>query len=341
MLFRWIVSSWGVPPPWKPMCMQESPRPHVPGGGLVQVPGAGLVQLPTPRVEQSGFVSQRMSGLPEHAPRQLPNSSRQNSPGTLPPAHLPGQPVGVSQGPPGVPPPEQVPGVPESRPPSGGGPGLALMFECRCQSSGTAVPGSWRRKHPAGAGRAPGLLGLVYWQCRPGPLGKNWCAQSAAQAASVPYWLGSKENAFWTVAGGGAAPLTSMSRSSVKLCGTAVPSIGTFNPLDRIAVPVTVTVNCACRMSEIAARLTLATVKLIGSLLPLALLSRLCRTLMRPYFAFASLMQEMFELCVVRRAVTFSTSKSEMLRSVRTMLTSSLVSANPSLSSPALLSMSV
>src|SRR5262245_29878463 len=338
MLSRWMVSSATVLPPWRPMCMQLLPRPEqVPGAGFVQVPGAGEVHLPSPWTEQSVLKSQRMFVFPEHAPRQLPTPvASQNSPGTLPPAHLPGQSRSPPQGPPGVPPPMQLPDAPESRPPSGGG--LALTFECRCQSSGTAVPGSWRRKQPCGAERAPGLLGLLYWQCRPGWLETKLCAQSAFHAASVPYWLGSKEKLFVAVAGGGAAPFTSMSRSSVKFWGTAVPSIVTLEPSARMAVPDTVTVNWACRMSEIADRLTFATVNCSGSLLPLAELSLLARTLILPNFAVASLMHAMFGLCVVRRAATFSTSKSETLRSVRTTLTSSLVSANPSLSSPGLLS---
>jgi hypothetical protein len=170
----------GVPPPCSPKCMHAFPRPpHVPGAGLVHVPGAGLVHFPRPRVEQSLWSSQRMFALPEHAPRQSwSGCAVQNSPGTLPPAHLPGQSTSLPHGPPGMPPPEQVPGEPESRPPSGGG--FALITECRCQSSGTAVPVSWRRKQPAGDGVAPGLAGLLYWQWRPGALAKNVWPQSAA-----------------------------------------------------------------------------------------------------------------------------------------------------------------
>src|SRR4029453_6396522 len=224
------------------MLMHESPRPeHVPGTGFVQVPGAGEVHLPSPSTEQSVLKSQRMFVFSEHAPRHSPTPVKyQNCPGTAPPGPLPGGPLGGPR-------PSQMPGDPESRPPSGGGPGVTLMFECRCQSSGTAVPVSWRRKHPAGAGRAPGLLGLVYWQCRPGALATKLCAQSAFHAAAVPSCAGSKLKAFVAVAAGGAAPFTSRSRSSVSACGTAVPSIGTFDPSERIAVPDTVTTNLACR----------------------------------------------------------------------------------------------
>src|SRR5262245_14156354 len=117
-----MVSSAGVAPPWIPKCMQELPRPEqVPGAGLVQVPGAGAVHLPSPSVEQSVLVSQRMFVFPEQAPRQKPTPvAVQNSPGTLPPAHLPGQSSSPPHGPPGTPPPTQLPGAPESRPPSGG-----------------------------------------------------------------------------------------------------------------------------------------------------------------------------------------------------------------------------
>ena len=294
----------------------------MPGAGFVQLAGGRVGALAGARVRCSRcWCRSGCSGCPSRRRGSCRSRSTpvQNSPGTLPPAHLPGQSVVAAAGPPGVPPPEQVPGEPESRPPSGGGPGVTLMFECRCQSSGTAVPGvlaeEASRRGRTGAGVARVVVLAVQ-------AGLRWrtklCAQSAFQAASVPYCAGSKEKAFGLVAAGGAAPFTSRSRSSVSVLRNG----GSF---DRDLRPVGEDRRARHRHDE----LSLQDVRHrraihVGDREPdrivragRAVVARSASTLIRPYFAVASLMHVMFELCVVSRAVTFSTSKSEMLRSVR------------------------